>query len=173
MEKKKAFQVWSFWLKKGTKRVTYVACWKMNHPSLGALIELDSVGRIVASCFPVEIFRFSCVSAAWRKRWSRGDLFSTFFAIDVSYLEIRERDLRNIAQRIYANCTSLNIRLRSCPVTAGGVRSVVERVPAQLRSLSFDFTYCNIGPEAAQVEQVAREVAQGVPAGLSSLLCFF
>ena len=136
MEKKKAFQVWSFWLKKGTKRVTYVACWKMNHPSLGELIELDAVGCIVASCVPVEIFRFSCVSTAWRKRWSRGDLFSTFFAIDVSYREIRERDLGNIAQRIHANCKSLNIRLRSCPVTAGGVRSVVERVPALV--LRFD-----------------------------------
>ena len=128
---------WStlFWFKRGKKRVTHVACWKMN-TSLGALIQLDSAGCIVASCVPVEMFRFSCVSTAWWRRWRRGDLFSPRFEIDLSGRQIRERDLRNIAQHIHANCTSLNIRLRSCPVTAGGVRSVVERVPALV--LRFD-----------------------------------
>ena len=96
-------------------------------------LEFPLVGRTVATFVPIDVFRCGCVSAGWRERWSHEDLYLPSFVLDLSGCTIRVCSWRGLAQRIPANCTSLDLNFSCCRIAEQSVAALARRVWAMYK----------------------------------------
>ena len=118
---------------------------------------LDDVRQDVANYVPIDAFRCSCVSKAWKKLWDKA--FPHRFVVDVSKFKHRRRasdglrmvvrfvwiQLKNVtamAQRIQETTSCIDVNFDACNIGNDGALALAERFPSGLKSLSLRLRKC-------------------------------